>query len=79
MNNANLAPIFREAARMIAEHECTYVGQALQGLNPRKFARADTALARIFGIAPFGHGAEARDERVMYLLLAANWCESEDA
>lgn len=77
MSNAHLAPIFREAARKIAEHECTYVGKALYSVPMKDYEDADNLLTSIYGLSAFEFGAGERDERVMCLLFAAEFCAED--
>jgi hypothetical protein len=69
MNNAHLAPIFREAAKKIAEHEenfITFLG--------RRGNKAQVTFADIVNPLYF----DSREHRVLALLFAAEFVESEN-
>lgn len=81
MNNANLAPIFREAARLCVEGGySTATALYLAAPKGRASLKLMHVLCKLYPEALFGCGSEETEgERVMMLLFAAEFCESEDA
>lgn len=89
MSNAHLAPIFREAARRIAEGEKYYACAAIESQHEliAYYSRVEalTYFERLFkpeglaALSPWFDGprCETQSCRALALLFAANYCESE--